>query len=301
MENEIQVFNSEQFGQIRTAGTAEEPMFCLADVCRALDLDASAVMRRLDNGVISSHPIPDNLGRIQQTNFVNEDGLYDVILDSRKPEAKKFRKWVTSEVLPSIRKTGGYLNGDATMKLLANPDFIILMAKRQKKLMEQLDVTKRVNAGLREKNELLANTVKQLKKGQSVDVSRAKTEAMLALQRDKLLVGGAEQEEAYMTSEIASELGYRTAVPLNKLLCALRVQTKVKHDLVLLPPYSEKNLQTLKLYKRKNVKNGQMYSCRVAWNKRGRQLILCLMDNGLDIDLALEQMEAMMGKEGGAL
>ena len=60
-------------------------------------------------GVISLHPIADSLGRIQMTNFVNENGLYDVILDSRKPEARKFRKWITSEVLPSIRKYGYYI------------------------------------------------------------------------------------------------------------------------------------------------------------------------------------------------
>lgn len=64
--------------------------------------------QRLSDGVVSTQPISDSLGREQQANFVNEDGLYDVILDSRKPEAKQFRKWVTSKVLPSIRKTGGY-------------------------------------------------------------------------------------------------------------------------------------------------------------------------------------------------
>ncbi len=106
----VQTFVSEQFGEIRTAGTWDNPLFCLADVCRALELDSSAVMRRLEDGVISSHPITDSLGRTQKANFVNEDGLYDVVLDSRKPEAKKFRKWITSEVLPSIRKTGMYVN-----------------------------------------------------------------------------------------------------------------------------------------------------------------------------------------------
>lgn len=106
--NGVTIFNNPQFGDIRTAGTADSPLFCLADLCRVLDLQAAAVVRRLSDGVISSHPIIDNLGREQQANFVNEDGLYDVILDSRKPEAKMFRKWITSEVLPSIRKTGGY-------------------------------------------------------------------------------------------------------------------------------------------------------------------------------------------------
>lgn len=102
------IFNSPQFGEIRTAGTSDQPLFCLADVCRALDLESSQVMKRLDDGVVTIHPITDSMGRNQSANFINEDGLYDVIFDSRKPEAKAFRKWVTSEVLPSIRKTGGY-------------------------------------------------------------------------------------------------------------------------------------------------------------------------------------------------
>ena len=106
--NEIKVFDNPQFGKVRTAGTSENPLFCLPDVCKALGLNASHVRERLEDGVVSTDTITDNLGRAQVANFVNEDGLYDVILDSRKPEAKTFRKWVTSEVLPSIRKTGQY-------------------------------------------------------------------------------------------------------------------------------------------------------------------------------------------------
>ena len=118
--NDIKIFENEKFGKIRTAGTMEEPLFCLADVCKALDLQSSAVTRRLEDGVISSRPIQDNLGRAQLANFVNEDGLYDVILDSRKPEAKAFRKWVTSEVLPSIRKTAIEMKVIATTLNLVN-------------------------------------------------------------------------------------------------------------------------------------------------------------------------------------
>lgn len=107
--NGIQIFRRDEFGNVRILMTENsEPLFCLADVCKVLDLDASQVMRRLEDGVVTIHPIVDSLGREQQANFVNEDGLYDVILDSRKPEAKQFRKWITSEVLPSIRKTGTY-------------------------------------------------------------------------------------------------------------------------------------------------------------------------------------------------
>ena len=108
MDNSIQIFNSPQFGEIRTAGTSVNPMFCLSDLCRALGLSAKGVNQRLDKEVISNYPL-ETAGGVQQALFVNEDGLYDVILESRKPEAKKFRKWVTSEVLPSIRKTGGFI------------------------------------------------------------------------------------------------------------------------------------------------------------------------------------------------
>lgn len=109
MENGIKIFKNDRFGEIRTAGTSEEPLFCLADVCKVLELgNPSQVKTRLEYGVISNEVITDALGRQQEMIFVNEDGLYDVILDSRKPQAKAFRKWITSEVLPSIRKTGNY-------------------------------------------------------------------------------------------------------------------------------------------------------------------------------------------------
>lgn len=86
-----------------------EPSFLLKDVCSILEIgNHRHVKTRLEDDVVSNYPIKDSLGRTQQATFVNEDGLYDVILDSRKPEAKKFRKWITSEVLPSIRKTGSY-------------------------------------------------------------------------------------------------------------------------------------------------------------------------------------------------
>ena len=142
--NDIQIFQNEQFGAIRTSGTADNPLFCLADICRVLDLQPAAVMRRLDDGVTSNHPIPDSLGRMQQANFVNEDGLYDVILDSRKPEARAFRKWVTSEVLPSIRKTGSYTAKQMTRKDLAK------MIIQQEEEMEVLRIENKRQAEVME-------------------------------------------------------------------------------------------------------------------------------------------------------
>ena len=118
---ETLIFNSPQFGEIRTAGTSDQPLFCLADVCRALDIENNRNVRnRLDDGDVHTVDIgvvtgikKDGTEAIQVVplTFVTEVGLYEAIFISRKPEAKAFRKWVTSEVLPSIRKTGGYGSG----------------------------------------------------------------------------------------------------------------------------------------------------------------------------------------------
>jgi len=109
LNDSLQIFQNSLFGEIRVIVEKLEPYFCLQDVCRSLKLSAKKVTQRLSDDVLSKYPISDKLGRKQLTNFVNEDGLYDTVLDSRKPEAKKFRKWLTSEVLPAIRRTGGYI------------------------------------------------------------------------------------------------------------------------------------------------------------------------------------------------
>lgn len=131
--NEIQLFNNPEFGEIRVAMSEDsEPLFCLADLCQMLALRQGDVRQRLSDGVVSTQPIIDSLGREQQANFVNEDGLYDAILESRKPEARKIRKWVTSEVLPSIRKNGAYLTDSKIEEVLTNPDTIIKLATQLK-------------------------------------------------------------------------------------------------------------------------------------------------------------------------
>lgn len=119
-KNELTIFNCEEFGQVRTIIVNNEPKFCLGDLCKALELTAKGVKQRLSDEVISNYPIEDSLGRKQNTLFVNEDGLYDVILESRKENARKFRKWITYEVLPTIRKTGGYIN---SVELMVNTYF----------------------------------------------------------------------------------------------------------------------------------------------------------------------------------
>ena len=104
------VFNHPEFGSVRVIMKDDgEPLFCLKDVCDILEVgNPSDVKNRLSKDTLDSIEGINPKNPEQGVIFVNEDGLYDVILDSRKPEAKRFRKWVTSEVLPSIRKTGSY-------------------------------------------------------------------------------------------------------------------------------------------------------------------------------------------------
>lgn len=105
MENKMQVFSSQQFGNVRAIMRDGEPWFVAADVCKALEIDKSQT-RRLDEdekGMYSTQ----TLGGKQEVTIVNEPGLYSLVLGSRKPEAKVFKRWVTSDILPSIRRTGG--------------------------------------------------------------------------------------------------------------------------------------------------------------------------------------------------
>lgn len=108
MNNELQVFNSSEFGNVRVVQVDGEPWFVAADVCRALKISNSRdAVARLDDdekGIGST----DTLGGKQGMQIINEPGLYTLVLGSRKPEAKTFKRWVTHEVLPAIRKTGGY-------------------------------------------------------------------------------------------------------------------------------------------------------------------------------------------------
>ncbi len=107
MTNEIQIFNNNDFGELRTIEKDGEIWFVAKDVCDALELtNPTVALGRLEDDERAKF----NLGRQGNANIVNEYGLYSLVLASRKPEAKSFKRWVTHEVLPSIRKTGQYSN-----------------------------------------------------------------------------------------------------------------------------------------------------------------------------------------------
>ena len=126
--NELQIFNSEEYGEIRTISINDEPWFVASDICKALDIsNPSVAITRLDEDERSKF----NLGRQGEGNIVNEYGLYSLVLASRKPEAKKFKRWITHEVIPSIRKHGGYIAGQESMTDDELLEKAILVAQRK--------------------------------------------------------------------------------------------------------------------------------------------------------------------------
>ncbi len=124
--SDLQVFKNEEFGEIRTTTVNGEPMFCLVDVCKALSLEQpSRVKARLKEDGVTISKVIDRLGREQEATFINEANLYKTIFQSRKESAERFTDWVTSEVLPSIRKYGMYATDNVINNILNNPDFAI--------------------------------------------------------------------------------------------------------------------------------------------------------------------------------
>lgn len=155
MDN-LQIFSNSEFGEIRTALVNDEPMFCLIDICKALEIkNATDVAKRLDEDELTRL----NLGsRAGETNFITESGLYAVILRSDKPNAKKFRKWVTSEVLPSIRKTGSY------SKPLTTSEQIRLLAQGNTELTERVDKVEDKITSIEEETPLYGCEIEEVQK-----------------------------------------------------------------------------------------------------------------------------------------
>ena len=246
--NELQIFNNPEFGSVRTITKDNEPMFCLGDLCRALDLTAKGVKQRLSDEVISNYPIEDALGRMQNTLFVNEDGLYDVILESRKESAKKFRKWVTSEVLPSIRKNGGYIANQEQM----TPEQIVANA---------LIVAQNIISQKDRQIEELETSVQQM---DSV-ISEMTPKVDYA---DRIL----SSTDCMTVSQIAQDYGV-SAKRFNKILHSAGIQRKVGDQWILYAEYQGKGYVRNKTceYRKSNGETGT--KLLTVWTQKGRMLI----------------------------
>lgn len=147
--NELQIFNNNQFGEIRTTIKDGEPWFVAADVCRALEIannrDALTRLEQDEKGVA----LTDTPGGTQEVTIVNEPGLYALVLGSRKPEAKAFKRWVTHEVIPSIRKHGMYATPTTIEQMIADPANAIKVfsaLKQEQERRKELEATVEHNA-----------------------------------------------------------------------------------------------------------------------------------------------------------
>lgn len=136
--NEMQIFKNKAFGEVRVAEVNGEPIFCASDVCKALGFTngRKAVADHVDEGDVTKRDTPTTSG-VQSMTYVNESGLYALIFGSKLPQAKQFKNWVTSEVLPSIRKHGVYMTEQVQERALQDPDFLIRLATNLKEEKEK--------------------------------------------------------------------------------------------------------------------------------------------------------------------
>lgn len=272
----IQVFNSPQFGEIRTAGTSEEPLFCLSDVCSVLGLRQGDVKQRLDDGVVSTQPIIDALGREQQANFVNEDGLYDVILDSRKPQAKAFRKWVTSEVLPAIRKTGGYLatkQDDTPEEIMARALTIAqaTLAKREERL-------KQLEAQAEQQQVTIEIQTEEIKK---------------AAPKVSYYDNHLQSVNTQTSTQAAKQIGM-DAEKLHKKLKEIGIIYRQSGQWILHAPYSTWGMHSTRTqtYTRSDGSTGT--SVYTVWTTKGVRFIIALYENDWNVKKAIKQIKGFI-------
>ena len=239
--NDVKIFSNNEFGEIRTEIVNGEPMFCLADVCKALEIsNVSQLKTRLSNpGVITTEVgvqtgvKSDGTPAMQKVkmNFINESNLYKTIFQSRKESAERFSDWVTEEVLPSIRKHGIYATDNVIDQILNNPDFGI-------ELLTKLKEERAARVEAERKNAILTHVNK-----------------------------------TYTMTEIAKELNLKSATELNKILADRKIQYKVNGTWVLYSDYSNLGYEDIK---QEVLGNGHVIYHRKI-TQMGRSFILDLL------------------------
>ena len=157
MNNHLMIFENPEFGAVRSILIDGDPWFVAADVCKALEIEkTNRALSRLDDDEKGAHSVSTPGGR-QRMSIISESGLYSLILGSRKPEARAFKRWVTHEVIPAIRKTGGYIAGEAEMtddELLSRALLVMQEKLRQREV--RLGKAEMENARLTVENQTMA-------------------------------------------------------------------------------------------------------------------------------------------------
>lgn len=248
MDN-IRIFQNEQFGQVRIAVNENgEPLFCLADVCKILGLRVDNTLQRLKEDGYCLIGVADSLGRIQNTYFINEKNLYRVVMRSDKESAITFQDWVYDEVLPSIRKTGGYMitkPEDTPEELMARA---LLVAK---------DALKR-------REERIANLERQTElQNEQIQVAVPKVNYY-----DKVL----QSTSTYNTNQIAKEFGM-SAVTLNRKLQELDIQYKQGGQWLLTHKYQDQGYTKTRTHPYIQHDGTSGTAMQTVWTEKGREFI----------------------------
>lgn len=149
---QMQIFNSVEFGDIRLVMLNNEPWFVGKDIAKALGYERAtkAIQSHVDYEDKDAIPIRDSIGRMQKTPIINESGLYSLIISSKLETAKRFKHWITSEVIPSIRKHGAYMTPETLHKALSDPDNLIQLLQTLKSEQARNKELQTVNAALTE-------------------------------------------------------------------------------------------------------------------------------------------------------
>lgn len=214
MDNKIIAFTNPEFGEVRTLNIENEPWFVAADVCKALEIgNPTDAMRRLDadeRTLVSIEGASNGLS----VNAVNEPGLYTLVLGSRKPEAKAFKRWITHDVIPSIRKNGGYIVGQETLSPKELMAKALLVAQKT----------------IEEKDALLSRT--------SVELSAAKVENEIMRPKAGYFDEVVDRNLLTNFRETAKELGIKPKSFVNFLIEKKYIYRDKRGKLL---PYEDKN------------------------------------------------------------
>ena len=252
--NELQIFKSPEFGQVRTITLDGEPWFVGKDVADALGYSNSrdALARHVDDEDKTSVVIPDTGSNYKsKATLINESGLYSLVLSSKLPTAKQFKHWITGEVIPSIRKYGAYLTPEKVEEVLLNPDTLIKLATELKAEREA-----RKNA------ELEAASAKQV-------IGELKPKADYT---DRIL----SSKGTVPTTAIAKDYGM-SAKALNQKLHELRVIYRMGSQWFLYAKYQAKGYTHSKTFDFKHSDGRPDCKMQTEWTQKGRLFLYQLL------------------------
>lgn len=262
--SEITIFKNDQFGEIRTSGTAENPLFCLNDICKVLELDqVSRVKSRLSDPGVTSIKVwvqtgtkNDGTPAMRETDmtFINEMNLYKVIMRSDKPQAEPFQDWVCGEVLPSIRKNGGYIaaNGLSDEEIMARA-LDIAHKTIERKQIENREL-KKENVRLENENIQLIAENQELKNDRNYLDIIMRSRALLTI------------------TQIAQDYGM-SGKAMNKKLADMRIQYSCNGQWTLYAPYKDKGFvssRTIDITRADGRPDTVMHT---EWTQAGRKFL----------------------------